>query len=101
MCNFVENNSTFSEVNKKILIHELVKKSGKHNFEGCRIPINNKINTSYMRQILSTFQYNDMLVCDFLEFGFPINLSGNGNAFSKSLEASNYKNYKGANDFPV
>jgi hypothetical protein len=47
LCNFVKNTSAFTEINEKMLTHELVEMSGKHNFEGCRIPINNKINTLY------------------------------------------------------
>ena len=56
-------------------IHKQVKLSGKHNFEGCRIPINTKINTDFMRNML--FDYKDKVVCDLLEFGFPLSFKGN------------------------
>ena len=56
-------------------IHKQVKLSGKHNFEGCRIPINAKINTDFMRNML--FDYKDKVVCDLLEFGFPLSFKGN------------------------
>ena len=56
-------------------IHKQVKHSGKHNFKGCRIPINTKINTDFMRNLL--FDYKDKVVCDLLEFGFPLSFKGN------------------------
>ena len=54
----------------KIKIHKLVKDSGKFNFEGCRIVVNNKINGNFMRRMLR--DYTDLQVVDLLQFGFPI-----------------------------
>ena len=49
-------------------------KSGKFNFEECRIPINNRLNIDYIGNCLE--DYKDKQICDFLEFGFPIGYNG-------------------------
>ncbi len=51
-------------------VHEQVFNSGKYNFEGCRIRINDKLNFEFLRHML--MNYCDKDVCDLLEFGFPL-----------------------------
>ena len=46
--------------------HQKVKESGLYNFQGCRIPINTKLNMSDLRTNLS--DYKDQQICDFLDF---------------------------------
>ncbi|WAR06634.1 hypothetical protein MAR_022003, partial [Mya arenaria] len=40
-------------------------------------------------------------VCDLLKFGFPIGFEGDENKMSKTKESWKYKNYKGAEEFPI
>lgn len=58
---------------EKIEISREVKSSGLYNFEGCRIPVNNRIDTDFIKQMLHG--YNDMLVCDLLKYVFPIDVT--------------------------
>lgn len=90
----------FTKCSEKVIWHQVVKKSGVFNFQKCRIPVNNKINTKFLRRLLSNFQYKDTLVCDLLEFGFPIGFEGDENSFCSKKSEQAIKNYKGANDFP-
>lgn len=78
-------------------IHELVKESKKYNFEHCRIPVNNRLNFSFMRKMLR--DYSDIQVCDLLEFGFPIGFKGDENSFPRFSNLSKCRNHKGAIEF--
>ena len=75
-----------------IFIHNLIKNSGKHNFELCRIPIYSKLNIEFIRRNL--LDYEDKQVCDFLEFGWPIGHIG------KPFTSTVRKNHGGATEFP-
>ena len=44
----MQSKTSISEIEEKVQIYELVRKSGKFNFEFCKIPINSKINVDYM-----------------------------------------------------
>ena len=75
-------------------LFELVYKSGRPNFRGCRIPLpGNKFNIPLWRELL--YDYPDNIVCDFLEFGFPLD-------FDKSvdLRTDERRNHKGAREHP-
>ena len=48
-----------------------------------------------MRQLLS--DYSDKLICDFLNFGFPLGFQGNENELAS--HDWKYRNHKGATDF--
>ena len=80
---------------KLVKLFELVKKSGKYNFQECRIPVpgSGKFNMNLWREKLAG--YKDKVICDYLEFGFPLD-------FNKTVELdySNRRNHKGARDFP-
>ena len=86
------------DILQKLEIHRQIQKSGKYNFQHCRIRINFKINVDFMRTML--INYKDIQVCDFLEFGFPIGFKGcTENLISKD-QIWKYKNHKGATEFP-
>ena len=55
--------------------HKLVVDSKKFNYEFCRIPINDRLNMSFLRHMLS--DYREFQVCDLLEFGFPLGMKSN------------------------
>ncbi|MES9881884.1 MAG: hypothetical protein ABW185_13480 [Sedimenticola sp.] len=74
-------------------VHEQVFNSGKYNFEGCRIRINDKLNFEFLRHML--MNYCDKDVCDLLEFGFPL-----GCIEETSASVKIPKNHKGARLFP-
>ena len=80
--------------------HEKVKQSGKPNFLGCRIKVNNRMNIDYMRSLLK--DYKDKDICDLLEFGFPLGCREN-EILLKDIQKKDrlkYRNHKGADDFP-
>ena len=75
-------------------LFETIYKSGRPNFRGCRIPLpGSKFNIPLWRELLD--DYPDKVVCDFLEFGFPLD-------FDKSvdLRTDERRNHKGARDHP-
>ena len=85
------------EIAEKSEWHKKVRDSGKYNFEGCKIRVNYKINTDYMRQMLR--DYKDIRVCDLLEFGFPLGFKGDENLLPSHDQIWKYRNHKGATDF--
>ena len=75
-------------------LFERVHASGLPNFQGCRLPVpNSKLSISVWRQKL--VNYEDKVVCEFLEFGFPLDF----NCESK-LSYDDIRNHKGAREFP-
>lgn len=80
--------------------HNIVKESGKCNYEGCRISINTRLNIDYIKKWL--WDYKDKKLCEFLEYGFPLGYQGNDELLNdvdaKSLWK--YRNHKGAEDYP-
>ena len=59
-----EGNLNISDINYCITTHEEVVKSRKFNFEGCRIPVNTRMNIDFIRSWLQ--DYEDTCLCDFL-----------------------------------
>ena len=53
---------------------EHVHGSGMKNFQKCRRPVRTKLNIPMWRQLLHG--YHDNLLCDMLEFGFPLDVQG-------------------------
>lgn len=88
---------SFENIEKKLEIHKLVRESGKFNYEGCRITVNDKIDVSFMRQMLR--DYNDIAVCDFLQFGFPIGFIGDEQNLHGLDQIWKHRNHRGATDF--
>lgn len=87
------------DIHQLLSIHEQVQKSGKYNFQGCRIKVNNKINVDFMRNMLTTSNYKDLQVCDLLEFGFPIGFEGSVEDCHTKNHFWQYKNHKGATEY--
>ena len=57
-----------------IKVHKLVRESGKHNFEGCKIPIPTAIRHDRIRETLGgAASPKQMRMLSLLEFGLPIN----------------------------
>ena len=75
-------------------IHKRVVVSGVPNFVGCRIAIPSGFKIDRWRDRLSTGGYTDMLVCELLEFGFPIGYS------SDTLPIPSLVNHSKADAFP-
>ena len=50
---------------------------------------------------MSHFGCKDLIVCDLIEFGFPIGFVGNEDDFIVTKEIWKYKNYKGAEEYPI
>jgi hypothetical protein len=74
-----------------IQAHDLIVDSRLPNFQGCRIPVTSKINIGYLRSELQ--DYTDVVVCDLLEFGFPVGFE------EFQLATSKRRNHSGARFF--
>ena len=70
-------------------LHRFINDSKLPNFVGCHFPVHTNLNIRYMREMLS--DYSDALLCDLLEFGFPIGFEGDIPGCS-----ANVKNHPGA-----
>ena len=81
------------ESNSFVTLHNLVYASGHPNFLGARLPVPTSFNLSLWRSLLT--EYSDVVVCDYLEFGWPIGYDYHG-----VLPSSDFRNHKGALDFP-
>ena len=83
------------DVKYMVELFERVSASGLPNFQGCRIrvPVSRSLNIDLWREKLGS--YEDNIVCDFLEFGFPLDF----NRKSK-LKYDVQRNHKGAREFP-
>lgn len=67
--------------------------SGLPNYQGCRIPVFSKLKIEFFRSML--VDYNDHILCDLLEFGFPI-----GYTAGDIVDIKKPRNHSGARDFP-
>jgi hypothetical protein len=67
--------------------------SGLHNYEGCRIQVNNDINNDFLRRMLGS-NYNVLIVCDLFKYGFPIGILEEGFQFDQ-LDTWKYRNHSG------
>ena len=76
-----------------VSLFECVHKSGLPNFQGCKIRVGVQFNMKMWRERLE--DYEDKVVCEFLEFGFPLDVDR-----SKQLCYDVRKNHKGARDHP-
>ena len=89
---------SLADIQNKLKIHKMVLDSGKYNYEGCRLRVNENINVIFMRTMLAN--YNDLQVCDFLEFGFPLGFEGSLENLHSKDQIWKYKNHTGATEFP-
>ena len=77
-----------------IKLFEHVHASGFPNFQSCRIPVcQPSLNLALWREKLKG--YKDEIVCDMLEFGFPIDFDRR-----RTVSSSAGRNHKGARDYP-
>ncbi|CAG2246311.1 unnamed protein product [Mytilus edulis] len=74
-------------------IQREIKLSGLPNYQGCRIPVFSKLKIEFFRSML--VDYNDHILCDLLEFGFPI-----GYTAGDIVDIKKPRNHSGARDFP-
>ena len=101
ICEITLNKSKREKTNFLLKAHHEVKNSGVPNYIGCKIPVNHRMNIDYMRSLL--LDYKDNVVCDLLEFGFPIGFNGIRSQILKSVDKKDiwkYKNHKGAEEYP-
>lgn len=83
---------------EKVLMHKLVRHSGKHNFEECKFVVNNRIEGDFMRRMLR--DYSDIQVVDMLLYGFPVGFEGD-RSMDMNIQCGHEKNHGGARNFPV
>ena len=86
-----------SKLNEKELAHIIythikVVNSGLPNYQGCKIPVKTRINVEFFRENLS--DYKDKVICEYLEFGAPIDFQG-----CLNVSEIDIKNHKGASEF--
>jgi hypothetical protein len=86
-----------SKLNEKelahiIYTHNKVVNSGLPNCQGCKIPVKTRINVEFFRENLS--DYKDKVICEYLEFGAPIDFQG-----CLNVSEIDIKNHKGASEF--
>ena len=71
---------------------EHIHNSGMKNYQKCRRPVKTKLNIPMWRQLLHG--YHDVLLCDMLEFGFPLDVQGD------IPPTTDFRAHKGARDYP-
>ncbi len=74
-----------------IELHARVRASGVFNFQGLRVKVPSAVKVEYLRHRLQN--YPDKIICDFLEFGWPIGFQG------RELPISKLQNHSGAKLF--
>ena len=72
---------------------EHIHRSGHKNFALCRRPVRTNLNIPAWRRLLAG--YSDELLCDMLEFGFPLDIQG------PIPPTVDFRSHKGARDFPT
>lgn len=72
ICQKTKQNIKKYDVEFLVSVHEAVKESGLYNFEGCKIPINTKLNIQYFRSMLA--DYKDYKMCVFFGIWFSFGL---------------------------
>ena len=86
--------SSKSELQKMVSLFERIEVSGMPNFQGCRVSLPySKLNISAWRTRLR--DYHDNIVCDFLQYGFPIDFDR-----KRTVSDSERRNHRGARNYP-
>ena len=82
-------------IKEMVELFEIVNGSGLPNFQGCRVqlPASGSLNIELWRSRLVS--YKDSIVCDLLEFGFPLDFDRRS-----KLDYNVKRNHKGAREFP-
>ena len=78
-----------------LALHEEVYTSGLPNYRCCRCPVLTSLNIPQWRECLRN--YHDSRVCDYVQFGWPVNYD----YVSFHFPVSNDRTHKGALDFPT
>jgi hypothetical protein len=86
---------SISNQENMIKLSEHVRASGQFNFQCCQIPVpaSKNFNMVLWRERLR--DYEDKVLCDLLEFGFPLDFDKN-----KEVSYNERRNHKGAREFP-
>ena len=93
-CNRILRSVTKNSKSDMVQLFEHVHASGQPNYRSCRIRVcQESLNLSLWRKKLEG--YKDQIVCDLLEFGFPLDFDRD-----KTVSSSIDKNHKGARDYP-
>lgn len=74
-------------------LHDVIHASGVYNHKHCRIPLSSALSISLWRSYL--VDYSDSIVCDYLEFGWPVGYLYDVHGFP----SSNFRNHSGALHF--
>lgn len=74
-------------------LHERVKSSGQSNFRSCRLSVPSRLRIANWRIYLK--DYHDDIVCDYLEFGWPLDY------VKRAFPISNLRNHQGATSFSL
>lgn len=91
---FVSPDMPLFEPNSFVTLHNLVFAMGRPNFLGPRLSVPTSLNLSLWRSLLTEYS-GSAVVCDYLEFGWPIGYNYHG-----ILPSSDFCNHKGALNFP-
>lgn len=91
-CLICDLNVNNQEMDYFVKVQREVACSGLPNYLGCRIPVVSNLKLQFIRSML--VDYDDTLVCDLLEFGFPLGHTGILENMKKP------RNHSGARDFP-
>ena len=76
-----------------VRVNKLVRQSGLHNYEGCKIELeNNGLIHHHFTELLGTYEDKDM--CLFIKYGWPIGHDGS------STDCNALKNHNGARMYP-
>ena len=78
-------------IKEMVELFEIVSGSGLPNYQGCRVQLPASKNL-WRKRLVS---YEDKIVCEFLEFGFPLDFDR-----TRKLNYEERRNHKGARDFP-
>lgn len=89
-------NVSVQELSAQLELHCYVVNSKLPNFRGCRLPVQSNLQISFWREAL--VNYEDRVICDFLEFGFPIGVNERNSAINCEIIPANHL---GATQFPL
>ena len=59
------------QLDQLAILYDSVTHTGKYNFQQARLPVPSELNIAVWRKHL--LDYHDVIVCEFLEFGWPVN----------------------------
>ena len=90
----IQLSSTSHISDEYISLHHKVNRSGTYNFIGCKCSVPTHLHIDKWRQMLQNTKYHDSIVCDLLDYGFPISYE------ATVLPDSSPRNHSNALAFP-